>query len=75
MTRKPSQETTADASVTRQTYGGGLDGTEVTLWTIQGGGHEWPGWAPAVRRPEGGSSTVNATELIWEFFAAHPCSP
>ena len=70
--RTPAQETTPDASATRQTYGGGRDGTEVTLWTIQGGGHEWPGWAPAARRPEGGTSTVKATDLIWEFFAAHP---
>ena len=33
------------------------DGTAVTLFTIEGGGHAWP---------------ASASEEIWKFFAAHP---
>jgi polyhydroxybutyrate depolymerase len=54
----------------RQTYGGGRDGSEVTLWTIQGGGHGWPkvdGRASVAVSPAG----LSATELIWAYFAAH----
>jgi polyhydroxybutyrate depolymerase len=40
------------------------DGAAVTLYTIHGGGHEWP-------RPAAGGS-IDATSLIWEFFKNHP---
>ncbi|MFN8634522.1 MAG: PHB depolymerase family esterase [Chloroflexota bacterium] len=56
---------------TRQTYAGGHDGSEVTLWTIQGGGHGWPkvdGRQNVAVSPAG----ISATELIWAFFARHP---
>ena len=69
---RPSESSSPDGRATAQTYSGGRDGTEVTLWTIQGGGHEWPGWA-GVNRREGGSSTgLSATDLIWDFLSAHP---
>jgi polyhydroxybutyrate depolymerase len=68
----PVKETTPDGAATRQTYSGGRDGTEVTLWTIQDGGHEWPGWTLAARRTNDAAPAVSATDLIWEFFAAHP---
>jgi len=46
-------------------------GAEVTLCTIAGGGHTWPGGGPFV---VGGyqSHNLNATDTIWDFFAAHP---
>jgi polyhydroxybutyrate depolymerase len=65
----PEIETTPDGGATRQSYHGGRAGTDVTLWTIQGGGHEWPGWSIA---PQRGAGAVSATDLIWRFFAAHP---
>jgi polyhydroxybutyrate depolymerase len=58
----------------RETYSGGRDGSEVTLWTIEGGGHGWPkvdGRANVAVTPAG----ISATELIWAFFAAHPQLP
>jgi polyhydroxybutyrate depolymerase len=54
-----------------ETYPGGRDGTEVTLWTIDGGGHGWPktaGREDVASTPAG----IAASALIWEFFAAHP---
>ena len=46
--------------------------TSVELYTIVGGGHAWPGgergWPDADAPPR----SISASELIWEFFAAHP---
>ena len=47
-------------------WSGGDRGTEVAFYSIEGGDHGWP---------RGGSKSVSATELIWEFFEAHPRLP
>jgi len=41
------------------TYGGGSNGTEVVLYTLNGGGHAWP-------------TDIPTTDLIWRFFELHP---
>jgi polyhydroxybutyrate depolymerase len=47
------------------------DGRAVVLITVGGMGHEWPGGPDrAVGDPP--SDAVDATETIWQFFAAHP---
>jgi polyhydroxybutyrate depolymerase len=70
---KPSS-TTQTGPATRVTFGGGRDGSEIVLWTLQGGGHTWPGgdkmpqeWILGKKIRE-----VSATRLIWEFFVRHP---
>ena len=40
------------------------DGATVTLYTIHGGGHEWPRQA--------NSGEIDATDLVWQFFENHP---
>jgi len=55
------KEPLAGGAATRETYTGGKDGTEVVLVTIPLGGHDWP-------KAEG----LKATDLMWQFFAAHP---
>ena len=59
-------------SVQRTTYGPGRDGSEVILYTIEGGGHTWPGREPPI--PFLGKSTrdISANDLIWDFFQKHP---
>jgi polyhydroxybutyrate depolymerase len=52
-------------------------GHAVELVTIAGAGHQWPGAAsrPALQRLLGTdppSTALNATQVIWQFFAAHP---
>jgi polyhydroxybutyrate depolymerase len=46
------------------------EGTQVTLCTIQGGGHTWPGGEPL---PWLGYTTpyLSATEAMWAFFQGH----
>jgi polyhydroxybutyrate depolymerase len=50
---------------------------EVVLYTIEGGGHFWPGskmWTEA-HTPAGYTKDIIASEVIWEFFEAHPMPP
>lgn len=69
----PETETSASGNIVKTTYSGGVDGSEVILYTIVGGGHAWPGGVPP-SRPGADVPTqeINASELMWEFFARHP---
>lgn len=44
---------------------------DVALYVVEGGGHGWPG-TPNPERAADTTSTISATELILDFFAAHP---
>jgi len=56
--------------IRRVTYGPCGRTSEVTLYTVIGGGHTWPGtaWIPLLGPV---SRQINATEIIWEFFERH----
>lgn len=51
------------------------DGRGVTLITIDGAGHQWPGGEPVRDGADPPSSALDATNTIWSFFAAHPRPP
>jgi polyhydroxybutyrate depolymerase len=59
-------------SITKKTYGSGKDGAEVVLFTIEGGGHTWPGKQPPVSFIGKSTKNISANDLIWEFFEKHP---
>jgi polyhydroxybutyrate depolymerase len=63
----------AAPDVTRLEYTGCADDAGVVLYTVQGGGHQWPGGR---RLPEllvgPYSRTIDATRLMWAFFGEHP---
>jgi polyhydroxybutyrate depolymerase len=46
-------------------------GSEVTLCTVTGGGHTWPGGTPT---PSFGATTtaLSASDALWAFFQKHP---
>ena len=53
-----------------QTYASCNGGVEVTLCTVQGGGHTWPGGTPI---PTGYTTPyLSATDAMWDFFQKHP---
>ncbi|MGE5280019.1 MAG: alpha/beta hydrolase family esterase [Deltaproteobacteria bacterium] len=56
----------------RVLWGPCLDGTEVVLYAIKGGGHTWPGGAPVRYLLDDPGDALVATPLIWEFFEKHP---
>jgi polyhydroxybutyrate depolymerase len=47
------------------------EGRSVVLYTIEGGGHTWPGGPAAGRIVGRVTRELEATQLIWAFFAAH----
>lgn len=59
--------------VRREVYSGGPDGAEVVLYTIEGGGHTWPGGiAYLPERMMGRTSRqMDASQVIWDFFQRH----
>ncbi len=69
--RQPQSESFKD--IQHDTYSGCADGTAVELYTIVGGKHAWPGsQGPAWSGGDGPTQSISATQLIWDFFAAHP---
>ena len=66
-------ESTVAADVTRLEYKGCADDADVVLYTIQGGGHTWPGGGPMPEWFAGKTSrSVDASRQAWAFFQAHP---
>ena len=61
----PQIHISQDGNIIRTTYANGTNGTEVVLYTIVDGVHAWFG-APNF------PCEISATELMWDFFAAHP---
>lgn len=60
-------------TVTVLSYGPGRDGSEVVLYKLTGAGHVWPGATTSLPRLLGPPTTlVDANEVMWRFFAAHP---
>jgi len=73
VSEEPDKDPTDGTRVTRKHYTGGAEGTEVILYSIDGGGHTWPGgvqYLPAwiIGRT---SRDLDANEVIWQFFKKH----
>jgi polyhydroxybutyrate depolymerase len=60
--------------VRRSAYGGCSEGWEVVLYTIEGGGHTWPGGPPVGRLVGRVSRDLDATRTMLDFFDRH-CQP
>jgi polyhydroxybutyrate depolymerase len=50
-------------------------GVDVELYTIEGGGHTWPGADLDLGRPELTTQTIAATEISLDWFEEHPKEP
>ncbi len=64
-------ETYQNGEASCLTYATCAGGAEVTLCTVLGGGHTWPGGMPV---PALGftSRAMSATDMMWDFFERHP---
>jgi polyhydroxybutyrate depolymerase len=61
------------ADVIRSEYSACADDATVVLYTVEAGGHAWPGGKPLPRWLVGRTSNgVDATHEMWEFFRYHP---
>jgi polyhydroxybutyrate depolymerase len=65
-------EQTEKGAFTHSVWGPCAKGTAVELYAIQGGGHSWPGGQRTSRILDAPSSALDATQVAWDFFAAHP---
>jgi polyhydroxybutyrate depolymerase len=64
----PMIDTSESGNIIKQTNANGTDGSEVVLYTVVNGGHEWFGGPEAFWPP----CEISATDLMWDFFEAHP---
>jgi polyhydroxybutyrate depolymerase len=72
-TKEPDRDPRDGTRVTRKQYINGIEGTEVTLYIVEGGGHTWPGgfqYMPAWLIGKT-SRDIDANEVIWSFFIRH----
>jgi len=70
---EPDTDPKDGTRVTRKEYTDGTDGTEVVLYSIDGGGHTWPGGFQYLPAWIVGKTCrdINASEVIWSFFKRH----
>lgn len=45
---------------------------DVQFYVVEGGGHTWPGADPSLGGVGPATGEINASELMWAFFKAHP---
>ncbi len=74
ITAEPDRDPDDGTTVLREESAGCTSGAEVLLFTIQGGGHTWPGSTADLGEALVGkvSKDINASELQLAFFARHP---
>jgi polyhydroxybutyrate depolymerase len=63
---------TVEGNIVLEKYSNGRDGTEVFLYTINGGDHAWPGGRRTISWMDEPGQEISATDIIWEFFRDHP---
>jgi polyhydroxybutyrate depolymerase len=73
VTDEPDRDPKDGTRVTRKEYNNGIGGTEVILYSIEGGGHTWPGGVQYLPKWLIGKTSrdINANEVIWSFFKKH----
>jgi polyhydroxybutyrate depolymerase len=74
VTQLPDTDPSDGTKVRMETYGGCQDNVKVVLYTVEGGGHTWPGGLQYLPQGRIGrtSRDFNASETIWQFFQEHP---
>ncbi len=68
----PDPQRSEQGEVLTDTWQGGRNGSSVQLSVIRGGGHAWPGGRRLFDFLDEPSQALSATEVIWDFFQAHP---
>ena len=72
--RLPDVDPTDGTQTRVEVFGPCANGTEVAFYTIDGGGHAWPGGETVYGFVRRGNTPrdFDAGELIWDFFKRHP---
>jgi len=72
--RRPALTESLSAGITQLRYTGCARDAEVVLISIPGMGHAWPG-GPSLPMMGKTTTDIDATRMLWEFFARHPLLP
>ncbi len=64
----PEVNISESGNIITRTYTNGSNGTEVVLYTVADGGHDWFGGPEFIWPP----CEISINDLIWEFFEKHP---
>jgi polyhydroxybutyrate depolymerase len=59
----------------REAWAPCASGRAVELITLDGSGHTWPGHPPSGQRLGATNLDIDATQMLWDFFAANPKPP
>lgn len=64
---------TRDGPIRHDVYADGTEGTAVELYSVDGGGHAWPGGQKGRQHGNVDAPTteISATDLMWDFFVRH----
>ena len=65
----PDAQVQHHGPVTHRTRAPCAAGTAVESYTVDGSGHEWPGSSPPLPGHDPPSPDLDATQVIWDFFA------
>jgi polyhydroxybutyrate depolymerase len=66
-------DTRITPNVRRLAYTNCAENADVILYTVEGGGHTWPGGKPLPEWLLGRTTIeINASRVMWEFFVQHP---
>lgn len=69
-------DSAAASDIIATAYHDCADSAPVVLYSVQGGGHAWPGGKPLPQWFFGRTATsLDATRVMWTFFAGHPRRP
>jgi polyhydroxybutyrate depolymerase len=73
ISEEPDRDPNDGTRVLRKQYKNETDGTEVVLYSIEGGGHTWPGGFQYLPEWLIGKTSrdIDANEIIWTFFKSH----
>lgn len=69
---RPVESRPAPSVLLRRWSAGCTAGAAVDFYTLEGGGHTWPGAAVDVPRLGVTTKEVDATDVLWAFFRDHP---
>jgi polyhydroxybutyrate depolymerase len=65
-------QTDSVGDIKHEVWSGCEESTSVELYTINGGGHAWPGGLAGRAEADQPTQSISASQLIWRFFSAHP---
>ena len=64
--------TVVSDEVTKYAWSKCMQNTDVVLYEVTGGGHTWPGTDASLEGLGVVTQDINASQIMWDFFEAHP---